>query len=196
MTIRKASFPDDLDAVRRIFAGYAVSLDVDLCFQGFADELAGLPGSHARPRGGLWLALADDVVGCVALRPRAADRCEIKWLYLRPTMRGLGLGRRLAETAIAAAVDAGYERLCLDTLPTMTDATALYRSLGFRAIDPYYGNPISGTLFLELRLRPECGMAAGDVSREPRRSLRFRASRGPRSAPPPEPRSSRGSACR
>ncbi len=74
-------------------------------------------------------------------------------------MRGLGLGRRLAETATAAAVDAAvdaeYERLCLDTLPTMTDATALYRSLGFRAIDPYYGSPIPGTLLLELRLRPE-----------------------------------------
>ncbi|TCO79233.1 acetyltransferase (GNAT) family protein [Plasticicumulans lactativorans] len=147
--IYEARFPDDLARVRALFEEYAAGLGIDLGFQGFAEELAGLPGRYARPTGGVWLAVAGDaVVGCIALRPLDAERAEVKRLYVRPALRGSGAGRALAERALAAAAGAGYRRVLLDTLPSMTGAIALYRSLGFAEVAAYYHNPVPDTLYL------------------------------------------------
>lgn len=154
MPIRDARLPDDLPVVGELFDEYAASLDVDLGFQDFAAERAALPGRYVAPHGGLWLAVdGDAVVGCVALRPLEPGTSEIKRLYLRPSARGTGLGRRLAEAAIARATSAGHARIRLDTLPTMTSAIALYRALGFVEVPAYNDNPVPGALFLERRLR-------------------------------------------
>jgi ribosomal protein S18 acetylase RimI-like enzyme len=144
-----------LAEARALLEEYAASLPFDLGFQGFADELAGLPGDYAPPRGRLLLALdAGAAVGCVALRPRDGRTAELKRLYVRPQARGSGAGRRLTEAAVEAARAAGYERLVLDTVPGMEPAQALYRSLGFVDTTPYRFNPVAGASFLELRLRP------------------------------------------
>ena len=151
--IRPALLPRDLDVVRGLFREYAASLGVDLGFQDFDAELAGLPGKYAPPAGRLLLAWHDgQPLGCVALRPLDADGCEMKRLYVRPQARGEGLGRQLAERICREARAAGYARICLDTLPAMAAAQSLYRDLGFVAVEPYVFNPIPGARFLALDL--------------------------------------------
>jgi GNAT superfamily N-acetyltransferase len=147
--IRPARVPDDLAVVRRLFREYADGLGIDLCFQGFEDELAGLPGKYAPPAGRLLLACdGADAVGCVALRAVDDATCEMKRLYVRPGVRGARLGRKLAERIVDEARTAGYARICLDTLPSMTAAVTLYTSLGFAPTGPYVFNPIEGAIFL------------------------------------------------
>jgi putative acetyltransferase len=147
-----------LAEVRALFEEYAAALGVDLGFQGFSEELASLPGAYAPPAGCLLLGRVGLLpAGCVAVRALAPDVCEMKRLYVRPDFRATGLGRRLAEAAVAAAQAKGYAAMRLDTLATMTSARALYRSLGFRPITPYRHNPVPGAEFLELDLRAAKG---------------------------------------
>jgi ribosomal protein S18 acetylase RimI-like enzyme len=149
-----AASPDELAAVRRLFRAYADWLAVDLCFQDFERELATLPGAYGPPQGRLLLAkVGGEAAGCVALRPLQPGICEMKRLWVEPGFAGFGLGRELAETIIATAREAGYERMRLDTLPArMPAAQHLYRTLGFVEIPPYYHNPLDGVVMLELAL--------------------------------------------
>lgn len=152
-SITQAVSAAQIEEARALFREYSEGLGVDLCFQGFAQELAGLPGEYAPPRGRLLLATdGGPAVGCVALRDIGGGACEMKRLYVRPGGRGAGLGRRLAETLIEEARAAGYAAMRLDTLPLMREALALYGSLGFEEIEPYRFNPVEGTIYLEKRL--------------------------------------------
>ena len=172
--------PHELEATRAIFRDYAASLDIDLCFQNFDEEMATLPGDYAEPRGALLLALVDAegggaasrqidapmirraqgsmayVAGCCALRPLdTADypnAAEMKRLYVRPAFRGLGLGRQMAEAMLDAARSAGYACVLLDTLDDMESARTLYEDLGFVEVPPYYHNPIAGAHYLKVEL--------------------------------------------
>jgi ribosomal protein S18 acetylase RimI-like enzyme len=153
LQIVAAEAGDRLDEARYLIEEYAASLDIDLDFQNFRDELRRLPGEYAPPAGRLLLALwQDQAAGCVALRPLGDGLGEMKRLYVRPHYQGLGIGRALAEAMISAALTIGYTRLRLDTLPSMTRARAMYTALGFREITPYRYNPIAGTAFMELAL--------------------------------------------
>jgi ribosomal protein S18 acetylase RimI-like enzyme len=178
MVIVTAIEPHEIEAARAIFREYAGSLDVDLCFQNFQEELAMLPGDYAEPRGALLLALIDaapgdgvigtgqmivcgdgrsaHVAACCALRPLdAADypnAAEMKRLYVRPAFRGMGLGRQLAEAILDAARSAGYACVLLDTLDDMEAARTLYEDLGFEEVPPYYHNPIAGSHYLKVDL--------------------------------------------
>lgn len=148
-----AALPDRWAAARRLIEEYVASLGVDLGFQDVNEELAHLPHEYGPPDGVLILALAEgEALGCVALRPFGPGTAEMKRLYVKPEGRGRGLGRTLALAIIDGARRRGYTRMVLDTLPTMPEARALYRELGFRPIAPYRYNPIAGTAFLELRL--------------------------------------------
>jgi len=148
MMIRAAS-TTDLDEIRVMLRAYAAWLEVDLCFQNFEEELAGLPGEYAAPGGRLLIA---EGAGCVALRRIDDEICEMKRLYVRPEHRGSGLGRRLVLAIIEQARVIGYRRMRLDTMPKMDSAQGLYASLGFRGIAPYRYNPEPGARFLELEL--------------------------------------------
>jgi putative acetyltransferase len=143
--------------VRELFREYAGSLGVDLCFQNFEAELAGLPGDYAAPGGALLLALVDGTpAGCVAMRPLPeadhVNACEMKRLYVRRAFRRFGLGRLLAQQLIDHATQAGYSSMLLDTLDDMEAARGLYASLGFVEIPPYYFNPIPGAHYLKVEL--------------------------------------------
>lgn len=149
--------PEHWSQVRDIFLEYAHSLDVDLCFQGFEEELAALPGDYDAPRGALMLAEVDgQIAGCCALRPLDTsdypNAAEMKRLYVRPAFRGLGLGRQLTEAILDAARLADYGCVLLDTLDDMESARALYEDLGFAEIPPYYHNPYAGAHYLKVDL--------------------------------------------
>lgn len=157
LVIAPPAFPDDLPALRSLFQDYATRLGVDLCFQNFEAELAGLPGDYAEPRGALLMATVDgEPAGCCALRPLDsvdyANACEMKRLFVRPEFRRLGLGRQLAEEIMELARMADYDCLLLDTLNDMETARALYQELGFQEIPPYYFNPIEGAHYLKVQL--------------------------------------------
>ncbi|QIW96410.1 hypothetical protein AMS68_001928 [Peltaster fructicola] len=153
-TIVEAQGEDDFSELKALFKAYAHSLGIDLGFQGFDLELANIPGRYARPQGASLLARSSDgyAIGCVALRPLSEGICEMKRLYVAPRGRRLGLGRRLALDIISEARKIGYRAMRLDTLSSMTNALALYESLGFRKISPYYATPHEQTVFLELKL--------------------------------------------
>ena len=153
--IASASSDSEIETVRRLFRAYAESLPFSLAFQGFEAELAGLPAPYLPPGGCLLLARHNDLAaGVVGLKPLAPGIAEIKRLYVVPEARGHGLGKRLAERAIAEAQATGYARVRLDThRPSMAAAIALYRSLGFCEIPPY-GPDLNGDIaFFEKRLR-------------------------------------------
>lgn len=145
--------PEDLSHVRRLFREYAESIGIDLAFQNFEEEFAGLPGSYAPPGGCLLLAFVEKLaVGCVALQRVSERVCEMKRLYVQPPFRREGIGRKLVLRLIEIARHAGYHRMLLDTIPPMKEATSLYRSFGFKEIDPYRFNPVEGAIFMELAL--------------------------------------------
>lgn len=152
--IRLARSSEDVAAVRGLFREYERELGVDLSFQDFAEEVRDLPGKYAPPEGCLLLAeVSGEIAGCVGLRPFPFESAtgEMKRLFVRAPFRACGLGRALTEACIAAAREAGYHALRLDTLPSMAAAAALYRSLGFVPAPPA-GPRISGQLFLVLPL--------------------------------------------
>lgn len=146
--------PDDLDLARTLFREYAGTLPFALDFQGFEEELAGLPGEYAEPRGTIVLARVGGApAGCVALRPLDEEGvCEMKRMYVRPEFQGRGLGRRLGVRILDDARARGYRVMRLDTIDTMLPAIALYEDLGFRRIAPYRYNPIAGALYFEAEL--------------------------------------------
>jgi ribosomal protein S18 acetylase RimI-like enzyme len=153
LRIIEGHLPEQLPTVRELFTEYAAAIDVSLCFQDFDQELADLPGKYAPPDGRLFIALdGKKIAGCVAMRKIGEGVCEMKRLYVRPQFRGHGHGRALAVAVIDSARQIGYARMRLDTLSSMKEAIQLYRSLGFRNIEPYYANPIEGAAFLELQL--------------------------------------------
>ena len=154
-TIFQACTAEHIAVARELMKDYATSLGLDLSYQNFDDELRSLPGKYTPPAGRLLLAEHEgQIAGMIALRPVGEDGiCEMKRLFMRPSVRGLGLGRTLVDSLIAEAREIGYRRMRLDTIRGKMDhAIELYRDLGFREITPYYPCPVKETLFLELDL--------------------------------------------
>lgn len=154
LKITQAETPKQIAEIRSLFREYENSLGLDLCFQGFEDELRGLPGKYATPNGRLLLSHDDDQInGCVALRRLDDSICEMKRLFVRSEFRGRRIGVELIDRVIADARSIGYRRMRLDTYPSrMAQAVSLYERYGFSPIPAYYDNPYEGVLFMELEL--------------------------------------------
>jgi GNAT superfamily N-acetyltransferase len=152
--IEQAESKESVEAARGLFREYESWLAMDLCFQGFEDELTGLPGKYAPPDGRLYLAyIENELAGIVALRKLEDGICEMKRLFLRENARGHGLGKMLVERLISDAKAIGYSKMRLDTFPPkMGKAVKIYESYGFRPIEKYYDNPHEDVLFMELDL--------------------------------------------
>ena len=155
--VRVALADSDLAAIRQLFIDYQSELGIDLCFQGFDEELATLPGIYAEPEGILLLATVDGApAGCCAFRPLPnpdhLNACEMKRLFVRRAYRGFGLGRMLVDQTMARAQIAGYTTMLLDTLNDMEAARALYEEVGFTEVAPYYHNPLPGAHYLKADL--------------------------------------------
>src|SRR5437899_4313912 len=148
--LEQATTPEQIALARTLFEEYGASLGFSLCFQNFDKELAGLPGDYAPPRGRLLIAYIDsEPAGCVALHEFDDGISEMKRLYVRPAFRGKRVGLALANAALAAAREIGYQRMRLDTVSSeMADAVRMYRRLGFKEIAPYRTNPQPGTLYM------------------------------------------------
>jgi putative acetyltransferase len=150
---------ETISQARNLFREYATTIGVEVCLADFEREIASLPGSYAPPDGKLLLAIKEsagnstEAIGCIALRELGSDACEMKRLYVRPAFRGSGAGGELIRLLIAEARTIGYQRMLLDTLPSMKEAHKLYRRLGFREIPSYQKNPIPEALFFELVLK-------------------------------------------
>ncbi|TQV87218.1 GNAT family N-acetyltransferase [Aliikangiella coralliicola] len=142
-----------MDVARQLFREYQEFLGEDLCFQGFEQELASLPGKYASPEGAILLAKHEgDMIGCVAVRALKGDTCEMKRLYVKTVSQGLSAGRKLAEAIIKKAKELGYKKMQLDTLERLERAVELYEKLGFKEISSYYENPLNKVIYLELDL--------------------------------------------
>ncbi len=152
-TVAPARSPEAIEAVRGLFREYGATPHVQACVTGFADEIAGLPGPYAEPRGALLLARSNNrPAGCVALRPVDESAAEMKRLYVSPEYRGRRISEGLAAAIIDVARTRGYTRLRLSTLPSMIEARAVYLRLGFREVAPDAQDPIPGASYLELAL--------------------------------------------
>jgi putative acetyltransferase len=155
IAIIEAESPEHIEQARALFREYERWIELDLCFQGFEDEVRNLPGKYAPPEGRLLLAFAGTKpAGCIALRKLSENICEMKRLFVREEFRRLGIGRLLIEKLLAEAAAIGYEKMRLDTFPPkMSKAVELYKTYGFYEIEPYYDNPFGETLYMEAEIK-------------------------------------------
>jgi putative acetyltransferase len=150
-----ALYPDRIEEARSIIREYANSPGVDLCLENFDQEMASFLNEYSSPAGGALLLAQDEgkIAGCVAIRRISDGVCEMKRLYVRPANRGKGIGRLLAESILERARNLGHKRVRLETLPSMREAISMYKTMGFKPIEPYRENPVQGALYLELTLQ-------------------------------------------
>lgn len=151
--VRAVAGAVDVEEVRQLVLAHAAARATTPGIEHMRADAASLPGRYVPPRGGLWLAHANDVsIGCVALRPLDDGIAEVKRMYVDPTWRGRGVGRALMEALISGARARRYSTLRLGTLHDMTTAIALYETLGFTPIERYRADELIDTRFYELSL--------------------------------------------
>ncbi len=154
--IVEANTKELVEQAKTLIREYAGSLEFDLDFQDFDKEMENFPEPYAPPRGCLYIAMDQrQPVGCVAFRDLGDGICEMKRLYVVPNYRRRHIGRLLVEAVIDIAETLGYDRMRLDTIPSMKAANVLYKALGFKEIAAYRFNPVKGATFLELNLKKQ-----------------------------------------
>jgi putative acetyltransferase len=160
--LRRVNWSQDLDTVRRLLRDYRKWLadhavpDTRKDSAGLHridEEIEGLPGVYGPPHGEIILATAPDgLAACGALRELEPRVGEIKRVYVRPDHRGPGFGPTLTRALLDRARELGFQRVRVDTLPTMTAAIQFYQDMGFEIIPAYWPHPVRGALFFEYKI--------------------------------------------
>lgn len=151
--VKRAKFPQDLDAVLAIYREYVSTTSADLAFQNNEQDFLQLAQTYSSPESQIFLCLNDkQILGCAAFKRYTKDICEMKRVYVRPQARGQGLGAKLVTQAVRTARAVGYKKICLDVLPEFEVAYRVYQSLGFKPHPPITQNPVLGTRYLALTL--------------------------------------------
>lgn len=167
-TFRRVTWPADLPTVRRLFEEYRdwladhrdTSPEAESRVKSglsLVDQLiAQLPGPYGPPRGEILLWFEDgEQVACGALRELAPNTGELKRIYVRPDYRGKAFGHPFVRAFMGRARELGYDRLRVDTLPTMAAAIEFYQELGFYPIPAFWPHPVTGALFFERKIDRE-----------------------------------------
>ncbi len=150
---KKANAANEFEDGRNLFNQYSDSLDIDLSFQDFQNELATIDKQYNKPKGALLLAYKNNMaIGCVGIREIDKNIAELKRMFVNAEYRNYKIGRKLLEFAIDISKELNYNFIRLDTLSTMTQAQNLYRSFGFYEIASYRFNPVSGAVFMEKKV--------------------------------------------
>lgn len=150
---QEAKSTEDFELAVELFKEYVDQLDTDLSFQKFEEEMENIEHQYSKPWGILYLIhQEEELVGCFAIKKFESTICELKRMYLREAVRGGGLGKAMLLRSIEAAQSMQYQKMRLDTLPTMISAIELYQKVGFYEIDAYRFNPIEGSKFFEVDL--------------------------------------------
>ena len=125
--------------------------ELDRRFDSGYDPTAALPCEldEMRPPAGIFLVatLGDEPVGCGALKFHAGQPAELKRMWVSPTARGIGIGRRLLQELESRAAEGGSDSIRLDTNHTLTEAIALYRSSGYAPVAPFNNEPYADNWF-------------------------------------------------
>jgi putative acetyltransferase len=137
-------------AAAMLFNEYAATININLDFQHFYDELKMLQQMYAAPEGGIILCReAAAYIACVAVRKISVEIAELKRMFVQPQYQGMGIGKILLQKSLALARQCGYKKIRLDTLNYMQPAIELYKAHGFYEIAAYYHNPIATAVYFE-----------------------------------------------
>jgi ribosomal protein S18 acetylase RimI-like enzyme len=143
-----------MEIVRQLFKEYSNSLNENLCFQSFDEELENPLKKYGEPKGCLLLAFwNNEAAGCIALQPlKQKGVCEMKRLFVRNEYRNKGIGDELINELLKEATKKGYQKMVLDTLERLQPARRLYIKYGFVNTSPYYENPLADVVYMEKSL--------------------------------------------
>ena len=146
---------DDYPLVEGLMREYIDWLPLDASdLQDVEREMSEVSVEYGPPKGlAVLAALDDDLAGVAGVRRISIGVAELKRMWVRPTARRRGVGRWLADRAIAEARAMGYRSVRLDTISDVrSEANHLYKSLGFDDVSPYQTNPLPAARFMELNL--------------------------------------------
>ena len=139
MNIRSATNADaDADAVRRLVWAVLEEYGLVAEHEGVDADLDDIEGNYMQ-RGGLFEVLEDEtgtLIGTVGLYPHGDGVCELRKMYLLPSARGRGLGKKIMDRILVEARRLGFRRIELETAGALVEAIGLYERYGFKAINP------------------------------------------------------------
>lgn len=142
-TVRFEEIDITHESARKAIDSYFVELDERFPTGFDGDAYQDEDAATMSPPNGCFLVVRSDtrVLGCGGVLNLEPGIGEIKRMWIEPSMRGLGLGRRLLESLEGRVAEMGNRTVRLDTNSTLAEALALYNSAGYLEIDRYNDNP-------------------------------------------------------